>query len=481
MRSSAFEPTYSFAKYSLPLIGLIILGLGWLTAQVGIIVPGVLIALPFIVAYVTIVFYKPKAGFVSYIILCFFVAGLSKHVPSVPFGLGLEGILLLTWLAVIFHRSEKYQRRFLKNDLFILSLVWFVITVLEILNPAGASFMGWVFEMRSTALYWILTVPLAFMLLREIRDIKLFIYAIIVLSCLGAIYGAKQLYFGVDSMEQLWLDAGSSKTHVLWGKLRVFSFYSDAGQFGASQAHVGLICLILSLGPYLWWKRLLVGAAGLLILYGMLISGTRGSMFVLIAGGFVYLVLSKQAKILILGSVMAISGLFILKYTTLGESNAQIARMRTSLDPKDPSLQERFKNQNILKDYLSSRPFGGGVGVIGTWGMEHNPDKFLANIPPDSYFVKVWAMYGIVGFILWFGIILYITGKCCGIVWNIRNEKLRQVLIALVAGISGIILSSYGNEVINTMPSAMIVYISWALVYLGPHFDQQLANSPSHA
>lgn len=476
MKPSPFYPADNKHALAWPVMVFSILILGWLTSQMGIIIPGALVVVPFLFAFVALIFFRPKVGLISFIILCFIVAGLNRHIPSVPFGLGFEATLILTYLAILFHRSEKHSLEFLTTDLFLLSLAWFVINILEILNPAGASFIGWVFEMRSTTLYWILTVPLAFMLFNEFKDLKLFIYLIVALSCLSAIYGIQQLYLGVSDMEQLWLDAGSSKTHVLWGRLRVFSFFSDAGQFGASQAQVGLICMILAIGPFLWWKKLLIGIAGLLILYGMLISGTRGSMFVLIAGGFVYLVLSKQVKILLIGFVIALSGLFVLKFTSIGESNAQIARMRTSLDPADASLQERFKNQNILKDYLASRPFGGGVGTIGTWGIEHNPDMFLSRIPPDSYFVKVWAMYGIVGFIIWFGIVLYITGKCCGIVWNIQNDKLRQMLIALVAGIAGIILASFGNEVINQMPSAMIVYISWVLVYLGPKFDRQLSN-----
>ncbi|UOQ77194.1 hypothetical protein MUN84_00140 [Hymenobacter sp. 5516J-16] len=111
------------------------------------------------------------------------------------------------------------------------------------------------------------------------------------------------------------------------------------------------------------------------------------------------------------------------------------------------------------------------MGTIGAWGIKYNPGSYLATIPPDSYWVKVWVMYGIVGFIIWFGIMLYIVGKGCGIVWNIRDPKLRVKLNALTAGAAGILFCSYGNEVINFMPSAIIVYISWAFIFLGPRLD----------
>jgi O-antigen ligase len=85
--------------------------------------------------------------------------------------------------------------------------------------------------------------------------------------------------------------------------------------------------------------------------------------------------------------------------------------------------------------------------------------------------VKIWAEYGIIGFLIWFGMMLFILGKCCGIVWRIRDPKLRQQLLALTAGYSGILMSSYGNEIMNQVPSAMIVYISWVFIFLGPELD----------
>lgn len=477
MRPSQSYPTTSIYKLLGPLGILTAIFLGWITSKTGIVVPGALVAFPVMFCFVVMVFLNPKIGFISYLLLCFFVSALNRHILGVPFGLGLEAILIVTWLSIIFHRSEKFKGEYLKNDLCILALVWFIINILELAHPEKPSIFGWFYEMRSTTLYWVLTVPLGFLLLNEVKDLKLFIFIIILISSFGAIYGIKQLYLGVNGMEQIWLDDGAAKTHVLWGKLRVFSFYSDAGQFGASQAHISLVCFILALGPFVKWKKLLGALTGILILYGMLISGTRGALFVLIAGGFVFLILSKQIKIIALGSVVAIGLIFILKFTMIGAGNANIDRLRTSLDPQDPSLLVRFKNQEILRDYLISRPFGGGVGVLGAWGEKYNPDKFLSTVPPDSYFVKVWAMYGIVGFIIWFGIVMYITGKCCGIVWNIRDDKLRQILMALTCGTVGNIFASYGNEVINQMPSSVIVYLSWVFIFLGPKFDRQLSNT----
>ena len=294
---------------------------------------------------------------------------------------------------------------------------------------------------------------------------------VILISVAGALYGIKQLYIGTDNAEIRWLEAGAKRTHLLFGKLRVFSFYTEAGQFGASQAHIAIICIILATGPYPVRIKIILLIAGIFLFYGMLISGTRGALFAFIGGGFMFLLLSGKTKILIIGGIIGLMFIGMLKYTTLGDSNAEIVRLRTSLDPNDPSLRVRLNNQAILSDYLSNRPFGAGVGVLGMWGVKYNADKFISTIPPDSLYVKIWAMYGIIGFIIWFGIMLYTTGKCAGIVWETRDPALRNKLSALLGGAFGILLCSYGNEVLNQMPSSIIVYVSWALIWISPRWD----------
>lgn len=453
-------------------------GAGWLASRAGVLVPGLLVAGPALVFLLALIFGRPRAGLIGCLIFCFFISVLGRHLVEVPVGLGTEGLLVLTWLAVIFYRTEPPDWRRLGNDLCLLSLSWFAINVLEIINPADASLQGWFYEMRGTTLVWFLVVPLAYLVFHQKRDLNLFLYLIIGLSLAGTLYGLKQKYLGVDAMEQRWLDEGGALTHVIWGELRIFSTYSDAAQFGCSQAHLALICLILAVGPFAVWKRLLLAGAGGLLGYGMLISGTRSALFVLVAGGLVYLVLSKRVPVLLLGGVLAVGLLLILKFTTLGDSNPSIYRMRTALDPNDASLLVRLENQARLRTYLATRPFGGGVGVMGYWGTRYNPDKYLARIPPDSFFVKVWGEYGIVGLVFWLGTMLYILGKCGGIVWRIRDPALRQKLLALTAGFSGILVGSYGNEIINQMPSSIIVYLSWVLVFLGPELDTPAPLAP---
>lgn len=444
---------------------------GWLIGVKGIAIGAILIIIPFVIGFVILVFLKPRAGLVFFILYCFIVPGIAKHVEGPQFGLGQDALLLLTWLAIIFHRSKRYRYRHLNNDLVWLCLVWLVITVLEIINPERPSLLGWFFEMRSATLYQVLSIPLAFFIFNKKKDIDFFLNLVIVASLLGAIYGIKQLFIGTDAAENRWLAAGAYKTHILNGKLRIFSFYTEAAQFGCSMGQIAIMGIILATGPYSFTKKTGYAIVGMIAFYAMLISGTRSAMFVLVGGGFLHLILSKKIKILLIGSIIGMAFFGLLKFTNIGSGNAQIVRLRTSVDPNDPSFQVRLMNQQILKDFLSSRPFGAGVGVLGTWGVMYNQDKFISTIPPDSLYVKVWAMYGIVGFLIWFGFMMFIVGKSAGIIWKTRDPVLKNKLSALSAGATGILLCSYGNEVMNQMPSSIIVYVSWVLIWLSPRWD----------
>lgn len=211
--------------------------------------------------------------------------------------------------------------------------------------------------MRGIALYPFLTIILRMLIFRSPRDIKRFLVVWMTLSLLGALYGVKQQVAGVFGFEQRWLDAGAAVQHVLFGKLRIFSFYSDAGQFGPAMAHAALVAGLLFLSSHRKKVRLLMLFIALFTFYGMLISGTRGALAVPFFGGIVYLILIKNFRILALGLISALTVFSFLKYTTIGNSNYEINRLRTALDPNNPSLLVRLNNQARLKVYLRDKPF----------------------------------------------------------------------------------------------------------------------------
>lgn len=430
----------------------------------------VFLALGFaLVVYLVFLFKNPKSGLFAVVVYCFLSGYIGREVIELPSGI-IEGLLVITWIAIILvYKSEDWQ--LIKNDFCALMLIWFVISVMEVANPAGASIEGWMAELRTIALYPLLIVPLGLMLIKTNRTLNIVLILFLILALIACLNGIKQQHLGLSVNEQDYLD--KNPTHLIWGKLRVFSFY-DAAQFGSSQAQFAIISIVLAFGNFKLWKRIALFGMACLFLYGMLISGTRGVIIVIVIGAFTAILLSKNYRILLIGSVFMLLVLVGLKYTHVGSGNYEIYRLRSALNPEDASLNVRFSSQELFAEYLKTRPFGGGLGVTGYFGHKFNSDKYLSTIEPDSFWVKVWAMYGIVGLVFWFSMYMYILGKGCGIVWNIKNDKLRFKLIALLSGATGVFFCSYGNEIMNIMPSLLVLSLSLAIVYNGPRLDREL-------
>ena len=449
--------------------------MAYLTASLGIIIPLISLILGAVSVFLIIVFKEPFIGLMSTLIYCFCFILVGREVSDAfPFGYIVEILCFTVLIAAIF-KIEKEDWSRIQNDLMLLFSLWLLISVLQLFNPAGASFAGWLSEIRSSGLDSFLLVLIGFLVFRDARHLDIFLIIVIACSLFAALNGLKQLQIGLFPGEQKFLDA--NPTHMIWGQLRVFSFYRDAGQFGASQASLVVVCGVLAFGPFKVWKRAVFALLSLIFFYGMLISGTRGSFFALVPGIFLAIFLFKNIKALLFGGLFLTAFVSILKFTFIGSGFSYVHRLRTALDPTDPSLNLRFINQEILSSYLENYPFGGGLGVMGYAGGKYNADKFLAGIAPDSYWVKIWGMYGIVGLVFWFCMMMYILGKCCGIVWNIKNNRLRVKLIALTASLFGIFICSYGNEVMNALPSSIVFYLSIVLIYMGPKFDLELKEN----
>ena len=152
-----------------------------------------------------------------------------------------------------------------------------------------------------------------------------------------------QLKIGVDPWEKAWLDEGNYKTHILFGQLRVFSFLSDAGQFGANQAYSGVVAAIVSMSMKDWKRKLFFLFVAGLSFYGMIISGTRGAISIPLIGFSAFFVLRKNKTVMISGFFLLLLVFYFFKFTTIGQGNYQIRRMRSAFDPNDASLQVRLE------------------------------------------------------------------------------------------------------------------------------------------
>ncbi|MEM8762254.1 MAG: O-antigen ligase domain-containing protein [Bacteroidota bacterium] len=466
-----------YLKKPLPILLLLSIALttGHLTATRGLVLGIAVMILPFAFIYLGLLFVKPRLGIVTILIFNFFVLGIGRYIPM-TWGLLMDGLMVMMYLALFFKAFKvKVQWDLAKSQLTLLVTIWFGYAVLQIANPEAVSVAAWFYAMRGLALYQWLFVPLVFILFNKKEDLHLFFVIWGVLSVLATLKGMQQLIFGVDSYEQAWLDAGGSVTHILFGKLRIFSFYSDAGQFGASQGHTGVVFGVLALFAKNRKFQIFCGIVAMAGLLGMMISGTRGAIAVPAMGGVMFILVRKHMPSILLG-VLAGIGIFVFfKYTTIGNDNDQIRRMRTAFDPNDASLEMRRINQAKLKGYLATRPLGGGIGSTGNWGKRFSPNTFLANTATDSWFVAVWADTGIVGLYLHLFILFFvlITGAY-NCMFKIRDDWLKGQITALVCGMAGIMLASYGNGVFGQFPTCILMYTGMVFMFIAPKLDKKI-------
>ena len=440
--------------------------------QMGIVGISALIMLPFLAAYLVLIFRCPVTGLYTAIGLSFILLGIGRYIKDIPIGLAMDAILILTFIALIFNKFvDKIDWKPAYKDITLLALVWFGYSIFELINPEARSVAAW-FSGRGISFYMLMIIPLSFLFINSNQKLNNFFLLWGIFSLLVSLKGIMQHFWGVDPWEQGWLDEGNSKTHVLFGKLRSFSFLSDAGQFGANQAYSAVVATIVSLVEKNGWKKLFFICVALLGFYGMILSGTRGALSIPIAGFMAFFILRKNIGVMVLGFFLLLTVFIFFKYTSIGQGNDQIRRMRTAFDPNDASLQVRLENQKKLKVYLATRPFGGGIGLGGVKAQKYLPNAFLSQIATDSGYVLVWVEQGIIGLLLQLFILFYVVTKSSfHIMFRIRDPVLKIKLAALTSGMFGIMVANYGNAVLGQLPTSILIYTSMALMMNSEIFD----------
>jgi hypothetical protein len=460
-----------------------------LLAMTGVTMAGVLAAgdigigslvafLPVLVGLIALIISNPYYGLMFYIHYSFFFIGVNRYVVGIPLGLTVDVVLFLTTLSMIF-RIHKDNVKKLNNGLLITTAIWFIYTLGEAFNPEADNIIAWVYAARGVSFYAIQTVPLTLLLFDKKEHLDGFIKIIIVWGVFGAVWGWKQVNIGLDPFEQGWLEAGGKITHVLAGQLRAFSFFSDAGQFGVVMAYVAYISLILSFGPYKTSQKFLYFVAFFVCLIGMGTSGSRGPVFVIFFGVITYLLLIRNYRILIPGIFMILVIFSFLKFTFIGNSNYQVYRIRTALDPKEASLLVRLSNQEKLREYLKERPFGSGIGTTDSWAARYYPNSYLVNLPTDSWFVKIWVENGVIGLSVYALSLALVVVMGVVQLRKVKNTDSRQKLIALYGGFLGIVTASFGNPVFGQAPLGALMYISMTMLTVAEIYDHKQSELTS--
>ena len=433
------------------------------------------LVLPLPIFYLYLILKNPRISLISVFFFNYFAMGLSRYIPG-PLGLSVDIMLFLTFLIVIFSQfNQKIEWNLAANDYTFIAIIWFIMTVLQILNPEAVNKEAWFYAMRGYAVYIVLTVPLVYLIFNRPKDFELFISLCVWFTLIAALVALKQKFIGLDHWEKGWLMVpGNYSTHLLFGQLRIFSVYSDAGTFGGSMGYFGAIFIIFGIHEQKKSMKTFYFFVGLLALYSMLISGTRSAISVPLVTFLTYSVLTKKFKILIIAGGLAFVIFFFFKFTTIGQGNYDIRRMRSAFAENNASMNVRTHNRKLFADYLATRPFGGGIGSAGAWGRRFSPGNFLARTATDGWYIQIWAEEGIVGLSAYLLMMFYFVIKSSYLVFfKIKNDKYRYKAIAFTCGVFGQMASSYTAAALGQLPNQVIIFASLVFISMIPKWEKE--------
>lgn len=407
----------------------------------------------------------------------YFILGATRYIPGLAGGIVIDALIAFCFLTLLIracYKNVAWER--VLNSLTLLAVIWLGYCTLELLNPLMVSYKAWATSIRGVAIYFLLIVILTPIIFYRYKDLKRILYIWSVMTLLAVGKAAMQKYIGFDARELYWLyESGGSTTHIIYTGIRYFSFFTDAANYGAG---MGFSMVVFSICALVFkHKKLRIYFMGVAIAaaFGMMISGTRGALAVPFAGYFLYIILSKKGHIIVLGTACLLFAFIFLNYTKIGEGNQYIRRMRSAFNMDDPSFQVRLRNQEKMRVYMKDKYIGVGLGLGGGKAKQYAPNAYMSQIPTDSWFVMIWVETGIVGLILHISILLYIVAYGIWLVmFRIKDDELKGVLSALLCGIFGIMVCSYGNEILGQFPTCIIVYMGMAFIFTGKNFDIEI-------
>lgn len=355
-------------------------------------------------------------------------------------------------------------------------LIWAIYTIAEIANPTAVT-EAWVYSrggIYSTCLISLICVSIMTSY-KRLRVIMLILSIFTLIAITKAVF---QKYAGFDDIEmEMLIESEMYKTHLLTDVTRYFSFFTDAGNFGSNMGFASILFGFSAIFVKERSTKIYYIIVATLAMYALFISGTRGALFVPISGVILFAFLSKNSRLMGTTVFLGLCVYIFFVHTYIGEGNASIRRMRTAFNPtEDASYLVRKENRRILADYLRHKPFGEGLGLGGVEAYKYG-SRLTTTTPHDSFYVKIWMETGIVGLVLYLTIYLStLLWGCYLIMFRIKNEELRGILIASACGIFGLMVSAYGNAFLGQFPTGFIVILFLSVLLNGSYIDQQLTE-----
>lgn len=433
--------------------------------------------LPLFIVFLIFCIQSPLTTFFVLYITSFGTLGIARYL-TLPFppGLIIDILLVFNFLVILL------QRLWGKNDIgqvyftpvLVLSILWMVYCLLELLNPM-TSLANWSTTVRNLGIHIVAFQVLVFFVLNDMEKIKKFFVVWGILVLLATAKALGQQYLGFDAAEAAWLHASGGRTHLIHSGIRYFSFYTDAANFGCNMGLSMVVFSILAFQESSIARRRFYYVVVALSIYSFMISGTRAAVAVPFVGFTVWIILVKEWKWMVSGFMVMVLAVVFFMFTTIGDSNPSIKRMRTAFQfTEDASFNVRLDNQEKMRAFMYKYPFGIGMGEA----KNTQPGDLMYGLATDSSMVFIWVETGIVGLIVYILIFLTVLGYGIYYVWvTLQSPAVRNLTIACTAGLSGMIVAGYANEVLHQLPTGNTIYLLMGIIMISPYLDKKVLHA----
>jgi hypothetical protein len=384
----------------------------------------------------------------------------------------LEGILAISMaLAVVTWRDPW---RF-ASPLTAAAGLYALYQVVLSLHPGLPTMANVIYALRDVINF---SVPFfaALYFIRDRRHVRWILYAWLGTALLIALYGLKQEFLGLNSWEHAWLDI--SLTHVIYGKVRVFSTLGSADDLGMHMAISIVLALAVTFHLQDRRVRLICLAMVPLFIAVILYTLTRGAYLAVFVGVLALALITRSRALLV--SLPIAAGLIIGWYQ-LSQDSLVANRLATVFSPEqDASFTIR---QGYLQDYMPlvlANPFGlgpatsgrqGGV-LLAAGGVDPALIDSLAGVPTDNYYFRIalengWTglvfFIGLLGTVGWVGLRIYLAA---------RDPLLRCVAAAILASYAAMAVASVSNNYFAAVDLKLFFWFSMGILANLPFLER---------
>ena len=408
-------------------------------------------------------------------ILHFFLRNqwLPSGVPLSAYNEILEIILIA--IALIDIRKEQHFGRCINMMFFAISL-WCTLCIIEVFNDTcglGINVAGWFTSFRLIAFQLVYFIIIFSLYIESPQSLIKYLRVWAGLALFSVYWTWKQKYIGLTPEESAWLYAPGPSTHLVNGVIRYWSTFSDAACYGCNAAATSVAFLLIGITSKLKIDRIFFIIVSFAVLWGMFQSGTRTAMACYFVGLIVYVGLSKSAKMAVPIILFGIISYCILAFTSIGQGNNQIRRMRSALSKNDASANVRDINKAAIAKYLQDAPWGIGVGVGSGDVPARNKFVIMSYIAPDSEYVYMWIHTGRIGVTVFaLSMFLMFAGACWIVLFRIKNKSLVGIGAGLCCAFAAIQLGAYLNQVLFQYPNGLTFFGGLAIVYILPYIEK---------